>query len=97
HAVVDSGSQLNIIHAEVYKKCIRLPVDTSKVLTMNDANGGSGELRGYVADVHLTCGSVDTVASLYLGHKAPFNLLLGRPWQRANRVSIEERDEGTYL
>ncbi|KAG9217527.1 hypothetical protein CCMSSC00406_0010352 [Pleurotus cornucopiae] len=97
HAVVDSGSQLNIIHAEVYKKCIHLPVDTSKVLTMNDANGGSGELRGYVADVHLTCGSVDTVASLYLGHKAPFNLLLGRPWQRANRVSIEERDEGTYL
>ncbi|KAF4563846.1 hypothetical protein EYR36_003090 [Pleurotus pulmonarius] len=97
HAVVDSGSQLNIIHAEVYKKCIRLPVDTSKVLTMNDANGGSGELRGYVADIHLTCGSVDTVASLYLGHKAPFNLLLGRPWQRANRVSIEERDEGTYL
>ncbi|KAF7431059.1 hypothetical protein PC9H_006777 [Pleurotus ostreatus] len=97
HAVVDSGSQLNIIHADVYKKCIRLPVDTSKVLTMNDANGGSGELRGYVANVHLTCGSVDTVASLYLGHKAPFNLLLGRPWQRANRVSIEERDEGTYL
>ncbi|KAF9490692.1 hypothetical protein BDN71DRAFT_1434481 [Pleurotus eryngii] len=30
HAVVDLGFQLNIIHAKVYKKCIHLPVDTSK-------------------------------------------------------------------
>jgi hypothetical protein len=27
----------------------------------------------------------------------PFDLLLGRPWQRGNYVSIEERPEGTYV
>ncbi|KAF7424837.1 hypothetical protein PC9H_010148 [Pleurotus ostreatus] len=96
-AVIDSGSQLNIIHADTFKKSIHLPVDTNRIIKMNDANGGTGELRGYVQNVHLTCGSVETVANLYLGEKAPFKLLLGRPWQRANRVSIEERNEGTYL
>ncbi|KAF9496503.1 hypothetical protein BDN71DRAFT_1505805 [Pleurotus eryngii] len=66
-AVIDSGSQLNIIHADVFKQSIRLPVDTSRVIKMNDANGGTGELRGYVQNVHLTCGSVGTMANLYLG------------------------------
>ncbi|KAF8200014.1 hypothetical protein K438DRAFT_1966350 [Mycena galopus ATCC 62051] len=28
---------------------------------------------------------------------APFSLLLGQLWQRGNLVSIDERDEGTYL
>ncbi|KAF9488759.1 hypothetical protein BDN71DRAFT_1402793 [Pleurotus eryngii] len=76
-AVIDSGLQLNIIHADIFKQSIHLPVDTSQVIKMNDANGGTGELRGYVQNVHLTCGSIGTVANLYLGQKAPFKLLLG--------------------
>ncbi|KAJ7260675.1 hypothetical protein C8J57DRAFT_1514609 [Mycena rebaudengoi] len=32
-----------------------------------------------------------------MSQQAPFELLLGRPWQRSNLVSIDEREEGTYL
>ena len=37
------------------------------------------------------------LTSLYVGNKAPFDLLLGRPWQRGNYISIDERLDGTYL
>ena len=58
---------------------------------------GAGALRGVVENVPLTCGSVRTVANLYIGESVPFDLLLGRPWQRGNYVSIDERGDGMYL
>ena len=54
-------------------------------------------LSGFIPDVPLNCGDVVTYANLYVGNKAPFDLLLGRPWQRGNFVSIDERIDGTYL
>jgi hypothetical protein len=64
---------------------------------MNDANGGAGNLQGHISGVSLKCGSVETFANLYVGDTVPFDLLLGRPWQRDNLVSIDERIDGTYL
>ena len=66
-------------------------------VNMNDANGGASTLRGLVPNVPLTCGSVVTHANVYIGDQVPFDLLLGRPWQRGNFVSIDEREDGTYL
>ncbi|KAF8212174.1 hypothetical protein K438DRAFT_1957943 [Mycena galopus ATCC 62051] len=37
------------------------------------------------------------MTDLWVSQTAPFSLLLGRPWQRGNLVSIDEREEGTYL
>jgi hypothetical protein len=64
---------------------------------MNDANGGEGNLHGIVENVPLNCGGVMTHANLYVGTHVPFDLLLGRPWQRGNFVSIDERRDRTYL
>jgi len=64
---------------------------------MTDANGGKAYLDGLIKDVPLTCGAVTTSTDLYVGENFPFDLLLGRPWQRGNFVSIDERKEGTYL
>ena len=64
---------------------------------MNDAGGGESRLNGLVANVPLSCGNVATFANVYVGDKVPFDLLLGRPWQRGNFVSIDEREDGTYL
>ena len=64
---------------------------------MNDANGGAGSLKGHISDVLLKCGSVETFANLYVGDGVPFDLLIGRPWQRDNLVSIDEHTGGTYL
>ena len=60
-------------------------------MSMNDANGREGNLHGIVENVPLNCGGVMTQANLYVGTHVPFDLLLGRPWQRGNFVSIDER------
>ncbi|KAJ8488790.1 hypothetical protein ONZ45_g13826 [Pleurotus djamor] len=96
-AIIDSGSQLNVMKKEIYDTYINWPVEAGPKVVMNDANGGQGTLEGIVRHVPLTCGSLTTHANIFLGVDVPFQLLLGRPWQRANRVSIEEQNEGTYL
>jgi hypothetical protein len=64
---------------------------------MNDANGGEGKLRGLVQNVPLNCGGINTQANLFVGDHMPFSLLLGRPWQRGNYVSIDKQKDGTWL
>ncbi|KDR64904.1 hypothetical protein GALMADRAFT_217754 [Galerina marginata CBS 339.88] len=90
-AIVDTGSELNIIRSDVANK-LRLPVDVTRSITMNDANGGEGQLVGFSEGVQLSCGKVDTTADLWVGgNTLPFDLLLGRTWQQDNLVSTEER------
>ena len=96
-AIIDTGSQLNIVSRQVWKSQINRPIDVGRSISMNDANGGEGKLQGLVENVPLSCGAVQTKANLYVGDHVPFNLLLGRPWQRGNYVSIDERQDGTWL
>ncbi|KAJ6513489.1 hypothetical protein C8R45DRAFT_1088510 [Mycena sanguinolenta] len=96
-AIVDTGSQLDIVWADVAALTLHKPMDMTCVTGMNDANGGRGELRGFIHEVELPCGGVITKTGLWVSQQAPFELLLGRPWQRNNLVSIDEREEGTYL
>jgi hypothetical protein len=96
-AIIDTGSQLNIVSEAIYKSKIRRPIDHKSTVNMNDANGGERTLQGLVKNVPLTCGGVVTEANLYVGEHVPFQMLLGRPWQRGNFVSIDERSDGTYL
>src|SRR6266436_3453762 len=90
-AIIDTGSQLNIVSEGACNAKIRRPIDRNNSVSMNDANGGEGNLHGIVENVPLNCGGVMTQANLYVGTHVPFDLLLGRPWQRGNFVSIDER------
>ncbi|KAJ7164610.1 hypothetical protein C8R43DRAFT_946426 [Mycena crocata] len=96
-AIVDTGSQLDVVRADIAALVLGKPVDMSKITYMNDANGGKGQLQGWIDGVGFNCGGALTTAGLWVSQQAPFELLLGRPWQRGNLVSIDERDEGTYL
>ncbi|KAI0054366.1 hypothetical protein BV25DRAFT_1777975, partial [Artomyces pyxidatus] len=96
-AIIDTGSQLNIVHHKVWTEAINLPMNKEAGTTMNDANGGKGELSGLVENVPLRYGSVALPGDLFVGKHVPFALLLGRPWQKRNFVSIDERLQGTYL
>ncbi|KAH9855427.1 hypothetical protein C2E23DRAFT_724041, partial [Lenzites betulinus] len=95
--IVDTGSQLNIISEKVCKNIVRRPINTGESITMNDANGGTGRLLGLVEDIPLKLGHVATPISAYVAESPPFDGLLGRPWQQAHKIGIEERDDGTYL
>jgi hypothetical protein len=96
-AIIDTGSQLNIVSKNICDSKIMRPVDNKEKISIADANGGQGKLEGIVKNVPLHCGEVATCANLYVGTHVPFELLLGRPWQRGNYVSIDERRSGTYL
>ena len=96
-AIIDTGSQLNIVNKNICDTKIVRPVDNQEKISIADANGGQGKLGGMVKNVPLNCGEVMTQANLYVGTHVPFELLLGRPWQRGNYVSIDERLNGTYL
>ncbi|KAJ7019310.1 hypothetical protein C8F04DRAFT_1147985 [Mycena alexandri] len=96
-AIVDTGSQLDVVSAEVAALKIQRTVDMSQVTGMHDANGGNSQLQGWIRDVEFNCGGAQTSTDLWVSRKPPFDLLLGRPWQRGNLVSIDEREEGTYL
>lgn len=96
-AIIDTGSQINVVKEEIVERIIKKPIDLQRGISMNDANGGEGYLKGRVNGVNLVCGGVLTKANLYVGENPPFDLLLGRPWQRGNFVSIDERPKGTYL
>ncbi|KAJ6499509.1 hypothetical protein C8R47DRAFT_1258610 [Mycena vitilis] len=96
-AIVDTGSQLDVVRTDIAALKIQRPIDMSRIMSMNDANGGKGQLQGFIGDVEFNCGGVLTFTDLWMSQQAPFELLLGRPWQRGNLVSIDERDEGTYL
>jgi hypothetical protein len=85
------------VRSDVAAWKIKREIDMEQSITMNDANGGKGELRGKIENVEFTCGAVVTSTDLWVSQQAPFGLLLGRPWQRGNLVSIDEREEGTYL
>ncbi|KAJ7714997.1 hypothetical protein B0H16DRAFT_1742328 [Mycena metata] len=96
-AIIDTGSQLDVVRADIAALYIGRSVDMSQVIDMKDANGGRGQLQGRISGVEFNCGGARTTANLWVSQKAPFELLLGRPWQRGNLVSIDERKEGTYL
>ncbi|KAF7372078.1 CCHC-type domain-containing protein [Mycena venus] len=72
-------------------------MDITRHVNMGDANGGVKEVRGYLNEVQLNTGGASITASFWVGDTLPFDMLLGRPWQKGNFVSIEERPDGTYL
>ncbi|KAL0563576.1 hypothetical protein V5O48_018489, partial [Marasmius crinis-equi] len=97
-AIVDTGSMLNIVRHEIWKSSMGgRAMDVTKSMGVFDANAGKGLLQGRLDRVPVDCGSAKTFAQIYVGAHVPFDLLLGRPWQRGNFVSIDERDDGTFL
>jgi len=96
-AIVDTGSQLNIINEKISRAMVKRPIDCAATMVMSDANGGKKKLLGLLEDVPFDFGGVRTRANLYVGEGLSFDLLLGRPWQRGNLVTIDEVTDGTYL
>ncbi|KAF4592959.1 hypothetical protein EYR38_008665 [Pleurotus pulmonarius] len=96
-SIIDTGSQLNIINADLVPDFIRSPIEPDTVKQIIVASSGAKELRGLIRGVRLRNGDIETTADFYIGENVPFQALLGRPWQVENQVSIEQRDTGAYL
>jgi hypothetical protein len=95
--IIDTGSELNVINRRALQGLTKTPIDPQRKVVMNDANRGAGSLQGHVSDVLLKCRNVKTFANLYVKDELPFDLLLGRPWQWENLVTIDKWMDKTYL
>ncbi|KIM52093.1 hypothetical protein SCLCIDRAFT_43325, partial [Scleroderma citrinum Foug A] len=98
-AIIDSGSTLNVIRASIVRTVIKMPMDTSHIMHMKDANGGTSRLLGLILHVPLFCGAAKTWAHVYVSpdNNSGFDLLLDCPWAQGNIISIVEKDSGTYI
>ena len=95
-AIIDTGSQLNVMREMIVHR-IRVPIDFTQSITMNDANGGESVFKGHVKSINFNCGPLDTPCEIWIGENVPFDLLLGQLWQTKNHVSIVEKQTGTHL
>lgn len=96
-ALVDTGSMLNVMSKRVWQNVVRRPLEPAETKSMRDANSGEKPLMGKVSHVPFTCGGAVLFANVFVAAHVEFDLLLGRPWQQDNQVSISERRDGTYL
>ena len=69
------------------------PVQVSLGTTMRNASGGFSKLLGCIENVPLQYKGITIHATMYVGEKYPFGLLLGRPWLKKNKISILECDD----
>ena len=72
-------------------------MDVGASMMLHDANGGTSTSKGIIPDLELKIGGLITTSNYWVTTTCPLDILLGRPWQRQNLVSIDERTEGTYL
>ncbi|SJL12003.1 uncharacterized protein ARMOST_15419 [Armillaria ostoyae] len=98
-AIVDSGSEINIVCQTVARELNKqYPITPLREIRCSDANGNEGTLHGQFNNVYIYQASIVTNAVFFVGsYNVGFQLLLGRPWIRGNLVSMDERVEGTYL
>ncbi|KAJ6486648.1 hypothetical protein C8R45DRAFT_1097936 [Mycena sanguinolenta] len=62
--IVDTGSMLNVVlHAAWRKYMPHVSMNITCHINMGDVNGGQAQLRGYLKDVMLNTGSVESFAS----------------------------------
>lgn len=96
-AIIDTGSQLNIVNKGICNSNINRPIDSYENFNIAAANGTQSTLEGMIKDVPLNCEEVYTEANLYVGAQVPFELLPGRSWRRTSLISIDKRTNGTYI
>src|SRR6266481_2343248 len=95
NALIDPGSELDIMGNSTWMESGQ-PMDIRTNTLMRDASNHLTNLRGRCFDIELMAGNFITTSDFWIGD-VPFQILCGQPWQRRNKVNIEERNNGTWL
>ena len=96
-AVIDSGSQVNLIRDDVYRNDVKVLKVTDVEMSLRKANGGGNILIGLVPNLEIWIGALKTLGNVWISENCPPAVLLGHPWQCENMVSIDEHTNGMYL
>ena len=94
--LLDGGSEIVIMREDLWKE-VNVPVNTSRRMRMEAANGSTSELPGCAEMLEIEVEGLKTWAHAFIVPSAPYRLLLGRPWHRLVRLSQEETEESVLV
>jgi len=96
-AIVDDGSQIIAVRRNIWEKSGEsLRADYKMV--MESANTTSNDTMGLIPDFKINIGGYDFYIQAQVVEKAPYEILLGRPFFVMTRVLIQHfEDEGSHM
>ncbi|KAJ1500670.1 hypothetical protein HMI56_003695, partial [Coelomomyces lativittatus] len=95
-ALVDSGSQVNIISKEVSKK-LNLPVNNSYNASYQGINGDKENFEGGINQVKIKVGTICRTLFFYVSNKISEELILGKPFIHEFGVITKAKPDGDKL
>jgi len=96
-AIVDDGSQIIAVRRDIWEKSGEsLRADYKMV--MESANTTSNDTMGLIPDFKINIGGYDFYVQAQVVEKAPYEILLGRPFFVMTRALIQHfEDEGSHM
>jgi len=92
--LLDERSEIVIVREDLCKK-LGLEVNKKRKMTIQTANERKEEMQGCVEYLELEVGGVKTYAHAFVVQLAPYQLLLGRLWQKGVKLGKIERADGS--
>jgi len=92
--LLDEGSEIVIVQKDLCDE-LGLEVNRKRRMTMQTANRGKEELQGCVEYLELQVGGIKTYAYAFVVQLAPYQLLLGRSWQKGMKLGKIEQADGS--
>ena len=94
-ALVDHGSEINIISRDMYEKG-KWPIDTEHGWIMRAANSGRTRLHGACPAVPTKIGNVEVEQNFFVQNSSTYPVLLGQPFITASRMETKVLDDGSH-
>jgi len=95
-ALVDSGSEINIISSKIYEK-EQWPIDTGHGWAIRTANNQKGELYGACPRVKTRIGDIALEQNFFVHKHLPYPVILGQPFITASRMQTIVMDDGSQF
>lgn len=86
-ALVDSGAEISLMHARIYKSLKQAPKLMKKSVNLQSVNGSSLSVLGY-AEIDFKIKGVRQKHAFFIVDNMNRNLILGRDWMISNGVRI---------
>ncbi|KIK52530.1 hypothetical protein GYMLUDRAFT_179996, partial [Collybiopsis luxurians FD-317 M1] len=95
-AVLDSGSQIISMNKR-HAVGVRLTWDPEIVINMMSANGELNLTCGMVINAPCTIGDIVVHFQIHIINNAPYDMLIGRPFNALAQTKIENYQDGGQL
>lgn len=94
-ALVDHGSEINVMSRDVYEKG-KWPIDTHHGWVMRAANCGRTQLYGACPAIPVKIGDVEVEQNFFVSNQGTYPVILGQPYITASRMETKVLDNGSH-